>query len=357
VANGSLSAVDPLALLGLVTVPPALDQAFAFVPRHVAFPPYSKAEKGELKPLGASFESINPTLRLAITRAFQVVLVVMAAWVLTRIGNGSISRFLERRPKRHAYLEEKRAKTLASLLRSIFRYSVDFAAILTVLGLFNVPVASVLALSGFIGLAVGFGAQNLVKDIIAGFFILFEDEYTVGETIETAGLTGTVEDIGLRTTRLRDFGGQLHTLPNGMVDKVTNLSRGNMRAEVEVPVPYQADPEATSAALNEAIDEVRQGDPEITGGPRILGVTALGPAGVTYLIQADTVANSQWRVERELRQAILRAFQRHGLPLGHPTTAVVRVKRETAAADEPPDSGGPPDPDADARPSIQPSRG
>lgn len=277
--------------------------------------------------------TIDPRLQVALTRTAQVLLVLLAAWALVRLGNGSIGRFLEQRPRRRAYLEEKRAKTLASLLRSLFRYLVDFAALLTILGLFNVPVTSVLALSGFVGLAVGFGAQNLVKDIIAGFFILFEDEYTVGEAIETAGLTGTVEDIGLRTTRVRDFGGQLHTIPNGMVDKVTNLSRGNMRALVEVPVPYRADSEEVLAALHEAAADIRQVDSDLTSGPKVLGISAFGPATVTYIVQAETVANSQWRVERDLRLAIRRALAKHGIEMG--PTATTRGATDNKAHKQP----------------------
>ncbi len=258
----------------------------------------------------------DPWLRLTISRALQLMLVLLAAWALIKLGNGSIGRLLDRRHGHPAYLDERRAMTLASLLRSVFRYLVDFVALLTILGLFNVPVASVLALSGFIGLAVGFGAQNLVKDIIAGFFILFEDEYTVGEVIETTGLTGTVLDIGLRTTRIKDFGGQIHTIPNGMIDKVTNLSRSDMRALVEIPVAYRVSTEDVIRALNEAADEVRQADPDVKDGPRVLGISAFGPTGATYLIQAETNANSQWRVERAIRAAVRKTFAGHGIELG-----------------------------------------
>ncbi|MHB8945180.1 MAG: mechanosensitive ion channel family protein [Bacillota bacterium] len=258
----------------------------------------------------------SPWIRLTITRTIELLLVLLVAWALIRLGNASISRLLERRHGHPAYVDEKRAKTLASLLRSVFRYLIDFVALLTILGLFDVPVASVLALSGFIGLAVGFGAQDLVKDIIAGFFILFEDEFTVGEVIETAGLTGTVLEIGLRTTRIKDFGGQIHTLPNGMIDKVTNLNRSDMRAQVEVPVAYGVSNEDALRALSEAADEVRQADLDIKDGPRVLGISGFGPTGATYLIQAETNANSQWRVERALRAAIRKAFAGNGIEMG-----------------------------------------
>ncbi|HEY3314179.1 MAG TPA: mechanosensitive ion channel family protein [Bacillota bacterium] len=262
----------------------------------------------------------HPEVSLILRRGLAAVIAIAAGWLLIRLGNLSVRRLLVDRGRRRAYLDERRARTLASLLRSVSRYVIDFVVLLTVLGLFNVPVASVLALSGFIGLAVGFGAQNLVKDFIAGFFILFEDEFAVGEVIRTAGLTGTVEEIGLRTTRLRDPGGQVHTIPNGLVDKVTNLTRGERRASIEVPVPYGEDSERVLAALNEAVDLVKGGNPEIKSGPGVLGLTAFGPSAIIYTIEATTSANAQWRVERELRLSVRRTFATRGINMTAPAS-------------------------------------
>ncbi len=222
-------------------------------------------------------------------------------------------------PVNQTYFDRNRAITLSSLLKSVIMYTVYFMAGISILDLFDVPLQGVLTGAGIVGLAVGFGAQNLVRDVITGFFIIFENHFTVGEYITTAGVSGIVEEVGLRATKIRDFGGQLHILPNGQITQVTNYNRGSMRAMVDVGIAYEEDIDLAVAVLEEVCREVNRDLAEIiTEAPHVLGVQAFGPSELTIRIIAKTKPMEQWRVERELRKRIKEAFDRRGIEIPYP---------------------------------------
>ena len=159
--------------------------------------------------------------------------------IFIKFSEGFVSKILSINGHKKLRLDENKRKTLAGLLKSILRYVTYFTAAINILEIVGVKTASLLAAAGIGGLAVGFGAQNLVKDVISGFFIIFEDQYNVGDYVEAAGVAGVVDEVGLRTTRLRDFGGQFHIIPNGEIALVTNHSRGIKRALVKVKIAYE----------------------------------------------------------------------------------------------------------------------
>ncbi len=226
-------------------------------------------------------------------------------------------------------LQAQKAKTLSGLLKSLARYIVYFIAGLTILGIFEVPTTSIIASAGIVGLAVGFGAQGLVRDVLTGFFILFEDQYAVGDYIAAAGVTGTVEEIGLRITTLRDFGGELHTIPNGSIERVTNHSRGRMRAMVDISVADEEKLDKVMKLLDEVCRQVRdEMQTVILDGPDVLGVVAFGPCEMVIRILARTTPMQQWAVERVLRRRIKEAFDREGVSFPHPKRVIVQQKEE-----------------------------
>lgn len=223
----------------------------------------------------------------------------------------------------------QKAKTLSGLLKSLARYIVYFIAGLTILAIFDVPTTSIIASAGIVGLAVGFGAQNLVRDVLTGFFILFEDQYAVGDYIATAGVAGTVEEIGLRVTKLRDFGGELHTIPNGSIERVTNHSRGRMRAMVDISVADEERLDKVLKLLDEACQQVKnEMQTVIIDGPDVLGVVAFGPCEMVIRVLARTAPMEQWAVERALRKRIKEAFDREGVHFPHPKRVLVQHKEE-----------------------------
>ena len=185
----------------------------------------------------------------------------------------------------------------------------------------QIPVA--VASAG--GFAIGFGAQSLVKDLINGFFILFEDQYGVGDHITIGEYTGIVESIGIRTTIIRDFTGDLHLLPNGSVLEVTNHSRGDIRFIVDVEIAYEEN-------INETIELIKRVSTEfeskhadkLRGEINVLGVLSLNASGVTIRTIGRAVPLSQWEMERELRKDIKVALDEAGIEIPYPKTTIVK---------------------------------
>jgi len=183
-----------------------------------------------------------------------IVLILAGGMVLIKIGNASIKQFFDLRQRNGSEIQP-RERTLIHLLESCARYGIYFIMAVTILDRFGVPVLAILSTAGVLGVGVAFGAQSLFKDVISGFFILLENQYSVGEFIGTQGVEGFVEQVTLRCTYLRDFAGQLHILPNGSIGTVTNHSRGSRRALVEVGVAYDSDMEQVVSVLERVCEE------------------------------------------------------------------------------------------------------
>lgn len=218
---------------------------------------------------------------------------------------------------------EKRAKTLSALLLSVMRYVVYFIAGVMVLQTFGVQTGSIIASAGIAGLAVGFGAQNLVKDVISGFFIIFEDQFSVGEYVSVAGITGTVEELGLRSTTIREWTGHLHTIPNGEITKVKNYERGPILALVTVGITYEADINHAVQTIKGTLEKIyHEQEGSILEVPSVLGVEALSDSSVDLLITAKCTPGKQWAVERELNKRIKEDLDAAGIGMAYPTRVV-----------------------------------
>lgn len=229
--------------------------------------------------------------------------------------------------KEHLNFEHRRVETLSKLLKSLLNYSLYFIAVITILDIFAVPVTSVLAGAGILGLAVGFGAQSLVKDIISGFFIIFEDLYAVGEYITIGDKFGIVEEIGLKTTKIRAWGGELYMIPNGSVEQVINHNRGSMRSIVEIHLPYEENIDNAIEVIERACAKVTEEMQDIIDEkPNVQGVTALTDVGVTIRVTATATGLNQWALERKLRQRIKEEFDQVGIAMPYPRRVIVDGK-------------------------------
>lgn len=245
---------------------------------------------------------------------------LILAYVGIKIGDAVINRIFKPRDQK-PYFDERRILTLKTLAKSVLRYATYFIVGFTILGQMapGTNLQGLLAGAGILGLALGFGAQSLVKDIITGFFILLENQYGVGEYITTGSFSGFVEELGLRVTKIRDWGGEYHIIPNGQITAVTNFSRGTMRAVVEVGIAPEEDIDKTLSVMNKVAETVRRELAEvIVEGPEVLGVTAFGSGEVVIRTIAKTKPMEQWRVERELRKQFKEAFNREGIELPCP---------------------------------------
>lgn len=260
-----------------------------------------------------------PSFTVPIVRA---VIVSLVSVILVKVFSKFIDSILLKQNK-GLHVNKNKRKTLSSLLKSIVRYVIYFVAAVNILEIFGIKTASLITAAGVGGLAVGFGAQNLVKDVISGFFIIFEDQYNVGDYVEIAGVSGIVEDVGIRSTKLRDFGGQLHIIPNGAISLVTNHSKGVMRAKIEVQIAYEEDLDKALEVLDEICMNIREKCKDITEGPSVLGVSDLGESGISITIIAMTIPMQQWSVERKLRKTILQEFKKEGIKIPYPRTVVI----------------------------------
>jgi small conductance mechanosensitive channel len=270
----------------------------------------------------------------SLTTAGRIVLVILLAVAVNVIVRRSISRLVSgvraatreldsRAPGaliRADALQrsEARANTLNSVLRSIASGTIFFFAVLIILGQLNIDLAPLLAGAGVVSIAIGFGAQSIVRDVLAGVFVLIEDQYGVGDIIDAGVAAGQVEAFTLRATHLRDAAGTVWHVPNGAIVQVGNKSQNWARAVVDVTVPSDSDVrrarEVMVAAVAQLATEERWA-PKISGEPDDQGVQSMTWQGVTLRVVLDTQPAAQWAVERELRLRVKEAFDREGLAL------------------------------------------
>lgn len=240
----------------------------------------------------------------------QSLVIIVVAKAVLKISQTMIDHWFTQ--DREALIGEKRAKTLGALLLSFLRYFVLFIAGIMVLQTFGVQTGSIIASAGIAGLALGFGAQSLVKDIISGFFILFENQFSVGEYVTVAGVTGTVEELGLRSTTIKEWTGHVYTIPNGEIVEVKNYDRNPILAVVDVRIAYEDDIDGAIEVINRTLENLYQESDAVLESPSVLGVEALSELGVELRVTAKCIAGEQWAVERELRKGIKEALQAAG---------------------------------------------
>lgn len=263
---------------------------------------------------------LNPALVALLFRgAVRIGAIVVGAAVVLRFTLLFIDRvFMPHPGSKKLYFEEKRAKTLGVLTKSLARYTIYFIAGVMVLQEFRIDTTSLLAGAGIVGLALGVGAQNLVRDVIAGFFIIFEDQYAVGEYVALDELTGTVEEVGFRVTKLRDFYGVLHIIPNGTIRKVGNYTRGYMQAVVNVPLPYEADLDLVLPLMEQVCQEAYEKLDVLLERPQVVGVVDLKPGVVVVRLTAKTAPLEHWGVETFLRRRVKEKLAQAKIPAPPP---------------------------------------
>ncbi|MDQ0160081.1 mechanosensitive ion channel family protein [Alkalibacillus salilacus] len=256
----------------------------------------------------------------------QLLLLIIVYVIVAPIGRKAISKAMGHVAKRQK-LNEGRKKTLENLLLNVFTYVLLFFFIVTFLGILGIPLAPVLAGAGIVGLAVGFGAQGLVSDIVTGFFILIEKQIDVDDYVTAGGHDGIVEELGLRTTQLRGFDGTLHFIPNRYIQAVNNHTRGNMRALVDMGIGYSENIDQAMEILQNVCDRFREDD-RIKEGPDVVGVQSLGSSDVVLRVIAQTEKMLQWEVERDLRKAMKEALDDAGIEIPFPHRTIVQKETE-----------------------------
>jgi len=263
----------------------------------------------------------NDVIVFVINKLPRILAVLIVIFILQRIVLFFVKKMHKRADRQVGnFHRAAQLRTMASILRATSYGVLGFIALLQLLNIFDIPYQPILASAGIVGVGVGLGAQSLFKDMLTGIFILLEDQYNVGEVIVAAGLKGTVEDLSLRRTTLRDNDGTLYIIPNSQIATVSNLSRDYSVATLQVSVDASANPDKVITLLGQVASDVRN-DPAFKdiaiADPNILGVDKIEGRAVTYPVQIRVRANQRDGVLRELRRRIILAFEKDGIPLGN----------------------------------------
>ena len=272
------------------------------------------------------------------THGLRIIIVIVAIYVGLRIFERmigpvirtAVSTQLEGEPQVEV---DKRADTLSHVIYRTVWFVAILVGLLTVLPELGINISALLAGAGLIGLAVGFGAQSLVKDVISGLFILVENQYSKGDVVNIAGIGGLVDDVNLRRTLLRDLDGAVHTVPNGEISVASNLTRSWSRVNLILSVSYGDDLDHVFEVINRVGKELAE-DPEwskdIIEAPKALGVENFGDSGIDIRILGDTQPIRQWDVMRQLRLRLKKAFDAEGIEIPFPHRTLVTVGQKSA---------------------------
>ena len=261
-------------------------------------------------------------------QAPKILAVLIIAFILSRLFK-IVSRHLGELSNRQdlpSSVRSQQLRTLSSVTYSVGLSAIIFIAGMQILGLLGINVGPLLASAGIAGLAIGFGAQTLVKDFINGFFILAENQYDIGDTVKIAGVQGVVENMTLRKTVLRDADGTVHTVPSSDIQVVSNLTRDWTQVNLQVSVAYAVDSDKVIGLLQQVGDDLAH-DPAfarmIVSTPEVAGVDKVSGNSVEYLMTVKTAPGSQNAVKRELQRRIKAAFEMNGIEPGDPSRVMV----------------------------------
>jgi small-conductance mechanosensitive channel len=272
--------------------------------------------------------------------SIKIILTLLAAMLIVKVGKLAIRNFFLIRSKAPLTFSERRENTLLKLIENVLAYVVYFIALVNVLAVLSFDVKGLIAGAGVLGLAIGFGAQNLVRDVITGFFIIFEDQFSVGDFVRIGQFEGTVEEIGLRTTKIKNWTGELHILPNGSIVEVTNFSLHNSVAVVDVGIAYEENITEAERVISELLETLQAKYPEIVSTPKLLGIQMLAASDVTLRITAETTPMNHWYVARMIRKDVKLCLDDYGIEIPYPRMVMYSKTDEPEMEKKKPKSGG-----------------
>lgn len=264
-----------------------------------------------------------------IFKAIMIIVILLAMFFLIKLGNKLIDKIIIKQADKNNKFSvgEKKAYTLGTLLKSILKYFTYIVGLISIAGVIVGGTIS-LAFASVGGVALGLGAQSFVKDIINGIFILFENQYNVGDYVTIGNFTGIVQSIEIRSTTLREFSGSYHIIPNGIIDVVTNHSMGNMQIKVEVAIAYNESIDKAKAIIDKVCEEFEKYSDEVTKRPVVVGVTALGSSGMTIKVLGEVKAMNQWSLEAKLRELIKEALDEAGIEIPYNKLQILTENKE-----------------------------
>ncbi|MGB5187565.1 MAG: mechanosensitive ion channel family protein [Acidimicrobiia bacterium] len=249
-----------------------------------------------------------------------VVVWVLARWLIHR-SSARLQNRLEATGELVDRAKAERLHTVGRTLSALVFIGAATVVVVTILGVWGVPLGPLIASLSVVGLAIGIGAQDLVKDVIAGIFVLVEDQYAIGDVVELAGVSGTVDEIRLRTTVLQDLDGSIHHVPNGEVRVSTNLTYEYSRVVVDLSVAYEESVDQALDAIGEVAAQLAgdaEWSPSIIDDPQVLGVDALDDSGVVIRVLFTTDPEMRWKVKREFLRRVKNGLDEAGIEIPYP---------------------------------------
>ncbi|HWR23642.1 MAG TPA: mechanosensitive ion channel family protein [Feifaniaceae bacterium] len=279
------------------------------------------------------------TIQANWTTYAEDAVVIMVIWVVATILMRSAAKIITASHRKQVLKltpeRQRRAETAATITKSLSRYIIVFLAIAATVGQLGLtPVMnSLLAAAGVGGIALGIGAQSFIKDVVAGLFLIFEDQMAVGDYITAADVTGTVEEITLRSTVVRGFRGEINVIPNGSIGVLVNFSRADYLAMVDVEIDREADIARAERCMREEAEAYAKESDTAVDSPEVLGVTAVGGEGVTMRMVLRVKPMTQWAAERALNRRIKERFEKEDIPLAFRRLIVKSDAGAQSAAD------------------------
>lgn len=260
-----------------------------------------------------------------IDKIFRVIIIIIIMNITIKLGNKIINLFVKRQIKSNTRfkMDSQKAKTVGTVLKSVLKYSTYFLGIALIIGeLFSNLSVAVAGIGTF---TVGLASQNLIKDIINGFFILFEDHFGIGDHVTLGEFSGIVDSIGIRTTKIRDFNGDIHLIPNGEITTVTNHSRSNMSFIVDVDIAYEEDVDKAISTIKKVCLEFQKNNSDVTDTIEVIGITSITSSSVTIRVVGKSKPLSQWKMERDLRRLIKLELDKEEIKIPYTKTRILKM--------------------------------
>lgn len=273
----------------------------------------------------AKSAALSGAMNLGV-KVLQIAFTLFLCWLLIRLSSKLVNKLLSAQVQRQKLaMSERKASTLSTVAGSILKYVIYFIGLVSVLKQLGVPTESLLVIASAGSVAIGLGAQGIAGDMMEGFFILFEDHYAVGDVVTIQGITGTVESVTLRSTKLRDAMGSVHIIPNGSIGTVTNNCREFINAAVTVGIAYGESIDRAIEVLNDEMAKTTDIS-DILETPVVAGVVGLDDSAVTLKVVAKCKVKTALGVEAELRRRIKNRFDKEGIEIPFPQQVVHLVK-------------------------------
>jgi len=272
----------------------------------------------------ARFENVASHIDVIIIKLFTIVLILVigkiAIWVIVKFAKKAM---FNKRVKESEKISNKRMESVFSLTRSVVRFLVWFFVIVAVLDQLGISANSLLATAGIGGIALAFGAQGLVKDVVSGGFLFFESQYEIGDLVKLADVMGTVQGINMRNTEIKAYTGEVVIIPNGSIGTVINYSKGNNLAIIDIGIAYEEDIQKAADSILNTAKNYKATHDYVVGDPQYAGVISLGDSDVTLRVVMEVKPTLQFQTQRDMLQAVKESFDRERIEIPYPRRVVI----------------------------------